>query len=99
MKTQNILEKIKYPKAGILSEEIFKDSKNNITLFCMSKGSEMGEHTSSKNAFIQVIEGQGIFNLNGKKIKMKPGTFIPMKKNAVHSLSAIKNTSFMLYLN
>ena len=75
------------------------DKKNNVTLFCMAKGTEMGDHTSTKTAFVYVIEGEGIFTLAGKEIKMLPGTFIQMEENAVHSLAAIKNTSFMLYLN
>ena len=83
----------------MLSKEIIKDSKNNVSLFCMAAGTEMGDHTSTKTAFVQVIEGDGVFTLKGKKIKMLPGIFISMKKNAVHSLKAIKNTSFMLYLN
>jgi quercetin dioxygenase-like cupin family protein len=96
---KNILKLIEYPKKGVLSKEIFKDSKNNITLFCMAAGTEMSEHTTTKTAFVQVIEGEGIFMLEKEKIKMLAGVFIPMEKNALHALKAIKNTSFMLYLN
>jgi len=99
MTNQNILKLIEYPEKGVLSKEIVKDRKNNVTLFCMAKGTEIGDHTSTKTAFVYVIEGEGIFTLKGKKIKMIPGTFIHMQENEIHSLSAIKNTSFMLYLN
>ena len=98
MKVKNINKLIEYPKSGVLSKEILKNKKENITLFCMAKGTEIGEHTSTKKAFVQVIEGEGIFILRDKKIKMLPGIFISMNKNEVHSLKAIKNTSFMLYL-
>jgi len=90
----NIKDLIEYPKNGIFSKELVK----NITLFCMAKGAELGEHTSTKEGFIYIIEGKGIFNLEGKKIKMLPGVFINMKRNAVHSLKAEKNTSFLLSL-
>jgi nitric oxide dioxygenase len=98
MKPQNINKLIEYPKKGVLSKELVKSNNENITLFCMAKGTEMGEHTSTKKGFVHVLEGEGIFTLKGEKIKMLPGVFIQMDKNAVHSLSAIKNTSFMLYL-
>ncbi len=98
MKIQNINKLIEYPKSGVLSKEIVKNKDENITLFCMAKGTEIGQHTSTKKGFVHVLEGEGIFTLKGKKIKMLPGVFIPMNKNAIHSLSAIKNTSFMLYL-
>ena len=98
MKNKNLNKLIEYPKSGVLSKEIVKNKGENITLFCMAKGTEIGEHTSTKKAFVHVLEGEGIFTLKGKKIKMLPGIFIQMENNAVHSLKAIKNTSFMLYL-
>ena len=89
---------IEYPKSGILSKELAKTAKNNITLFCMAKGTELSEHTSTKEGFIYVLEGKGIFNLRGEKIPMKPGICIFMEKNAKHSLKAEQNTAFILSL-
>ena len=89
---------IEYPKEGVLSKEIFKNEKIDITLFCMAKKTEISEHTSTKQGIIQVLEGKGIFNLEGKDIEMKPGIFIFMKENAIHSLNAEENTSFVLSL-
>ena len=98
MSWKNINPLIEYPREGILSKELVK-GKNNVTLFCMSKGSEMGEHTSTKEGFIYVIEGKGIFNLKGKKISMSNGILINMNKNDIHSLKAEENTSFLLSLS
>ena len=95
---QNINKLIEYPKSGVLSKEIVKSKNENISLFCMAKGTAVGDHSTPKKAFIQIIEGEGTFTLKGKKIKMLPGVFIPMERNTVHSLKVIKNTSFMLYL-
>ena len=64
----------------------------------MAKGTEISEHTSTKQGFIYVIEGKGIFNLEGKSIIMKDGVIIFMKEKAIHSLNAEKNTSFLLVL-
>lgn len=94
----NILKLIEYPKLGILSKIITKNGKLDVTLFCMAKNTEISEHTSTKQSFVYVIEGDGIFNLEGKKIQIKSGVFIEMKENAVHSLKANKNTSFLLSL-
>ncbi len=94
----NILNMIEYPKTGILSKIVVEDKKNNVTLFCMAAGSSMSEHTSTKCGFIYVLEGKGIFNLKGKKIKMIPGAFIFMKEKDKHSLGAKLNTSFLLSL-
>lgn len=90
---------IEYPKSGILSKVLLKSAKGDTTLFCMSKGSELSEHTSTKEGFVLVIEGEGIFTLKGKKIKMKKNVLIHMNKKEIHSLKAMKNTSFLLILN
>ena len=93
----NLKEKIEYPEKGVLSKEIVRDDLD-VTLFSMAKGTEISDHTSTKKGFVYVIEGEGVFNLEGKSIEMKPGIFIFMEKNAVHSLSAKENTSFILAL-
>lgn len=95
---ENIKKLISYSKEGIISKVLLKTGKVNITLFCMAKDTDMGEHTSTKEGIVYVIEGNGIFNLEGNEIKMVPGTMIFMKKNAAHSLAAEENTSFILYL-
>lgn len=95
---ENLKDFINYSNGGILSKVILKSDKLNITLFCMAKGTEISEHTSTKEGFVYIIEGNGIFNLAGEEIKMLPGVFIKMDKNAVHSLTASENTSFILSL-
>ncbi len=95
---KNIKELIEYPKNGVLSKEIIKNKRLDITLFCMVKDTEISEHTSTKSGTVYVIEGKGIFNLEGKAIEMKPGALIYMSENAVHSLKAEENTAFILTL-
>ena len=94
---QNIKNLIEYSPNSITSKVLAK-GKNNVTLFCMAAGTELGEHTSTKEGFIYVLEGDGAFILEGRTIEMRPGIFFQMGKNAVHSLTAEKNTSFLLSL-
>src|SRR3989344_6072039 len=95
---KNIKQMIEYPKEGIISKEIVKTGKQDVILFCMAAGTDIGEHTSTKQGFVYVLEGKGTFNLKGEDIEMKPGVFIFMDKNAKHSLSAEENTAFILCL-
>ena len=98
MKTTNINKLIEYPAQGIVSKSIIKNSKIDITLFCMATGTDISEHTSTRDGIVYVLEGNGTFNLEGKKIKMEKGVIINMLSNAKHSLSAKENTSFLLML-
>lgn len=95
---QNILDQIEYPKKGILSKEILKTNKTDVTLFCMAKNTKISDHTSTKVGFVYVLDGSGIFTLAGKKINMIPGVLIYMRENEIHALRADKNTSFLLTL-
>jgi nitric oxide dioxygenase len=96
---ENIKKLIEYPREGILSKEVLKDEKVDVTLFCMAAGTEIDDHTSTRSGFVHVVDGKGTFNLEGEDIEMVSGIFIPMKENAVHSLKAGENTSFLLVLN
>ncbi len=95
---KNIKEMIEYPEKGVLSKEIVKNNKVDVSLFCMAAGTEIDEHTSTKQGCIYVIEGKGIFNLEGKDTEMKEGKFIFMEENVIHSLKADENTAFVLSL-
>ena len=95
---EKIKELIEYSPKGILSKGIVKNDKFDVTLFCLAQGTEISEHTSTKQGFVYVFEGQGTFNLEGQDISMSPGVFIYMKANSVHSLKAEENTSFILAL-
>ncbi len=97
--TKNVSGMVEYPKEGILSMDLFRSKSSNTSLFCMAAGSEMEDHTSTKEGIVHIIEGKGTFVLEGKEIPMLPGTVIRMEKNAVHRLSAEENTCFMLHLH
>lgn len=95
---KNIFDMIEYPSEGILSKELMKNDEVDLGLFCMAAGTEMSNHASVRPAFVQVIEGKGVFNLEGKDIEMKPGVIIFMKADAVHRLKVERNTTFILGL-
>jgi quercetin dioxygenase-like cupin family protein len=89
---------ISYSEGSILSNVIAKPGQGDITLFCMFQGTEITEHTASKDAFVYVIEGKGSFTLNNKKIVMEPGVVITFSKDSKHSLMATENMCFLLFL-
>ncbi len=94
------LEKMmEFPKEGVFSKVLVKTDISNHTLMCLAKGSDISEHTSTREAAVTVLKGEGVFILNGKKIKMKQGVFIFMPKNAPHSLSASKDLAILLSLS
>lgn len=94
----NLKNLINYSDGGIFSKILFKGQNNQLTLFCMAKDTDIGEHTSTKEGYVHVLEGEGTFNLEGENILMKKGVIIHMSRNAKHSLLASNNLSFLLML-
>ncbi len=93
------LEKMmEFPRQGVFSKVLVKTDISNHTLMCLAKGSDISEHTSTREAAVTVLKGKGIFVLGKKKIKMKPGVFIFMPKNVPHSLSASEDLAILLSL-
>jgi len=97
--TKDLEKMMEFPKEGIFSKVLVKTAISNHTLMCLAKGSDISEHTSTREAAVTVLKGRGIFVLNGKKIKMKPGVFIFMPSNAPHSLSAKEDLAILLSLS
>ncbi|HBE16484.1 MAG TPA: cupin domain-containing protein [Cyanobacteria bacterium UBA11149] len=90
---------IEYPEAGILSKVILKDNYCQYTLFCLAAGTEITEHTASRNATIHVLEGQGELTLEGQTIALEAGIFVVMPARAPHALNATENLAFLLILS
>ncbi|MEK6946291.1 MAG: cupin domain-containing protein [Nanoarchaeota archaeon] len=94
----NLKDSISYPDGGVISKVIVKSERLNVTLFSMAAGTEIGEHTSTKEGTVYVIEGDGVFTLANESIVMKASVLIHMIANQPHSIAANKNTSFLLTL-
>ncbi|MBD2564637.1 MULTISPECIES: cupin domain-containing protein [Nostoc] len=92
-------EQIEYPSAGVLSKVLLKDNACQYTLFCLAANTDISEHTSTRNATINVIEGRGLLTLSGENIILKPGVFVFMPANTPHALKAEDNLTFLLTLS
>ncbi len=90
---------IEYPKSGILSKVLLKDKNSQYSLFCLAAGTEIKEHTSTRNAIITVVEGTGNLNLDGQEIALAPGVFVFMPANAPHAVQAQEHLAFTLTLS
>jgi nitric oxide dioxygenase len=96
---KNLFEIMEFPKEGVFSTVVAKGESSNHTLMCLAKGTAISEHTSTMEGSVTVMKGKGTFVLKGAKIRMEPGVFIFMPKNAPHSISADENLAFLLSLS
>lgn len=91
-------EHIEYPQKGVLSKVLLKANTCEFTLFCLATGTEISEHTSTRHAVVQGLEGRGVLTLEGQDIPLEPGVLIVMPANAPHALRADENLAFLLTL-
>lgn len=90
---------IEYPQSGVLSKVLLQDQVCQYTLFCLAADTDISEHTSTRNAVVQCLEGKGVLTLNGQAIALEPGVWVVMPANAPHALQAIENLAFLLTLS
>ncbi|MEI6633610.1 MAG: cupin domain-containing protein [Chlamydiota bacterium] len=96
---RNLYEMMEFPSEGVFSKVVARGEMSNHTLMCLAKGTDITEHTSSREATVTILKGKGVFVLNGKKIAMEPGVCIFMPKNAPHALRAEEDLAFLLSLS
>ena len=96
---RNLYAMMEFPAEGVFSKVFARGEMSNHTLMCLAKGTDISEHTSSREGTVTILKGTGTFVLNGKAIKMKPGVCIFMPKKAPHALHAGENLAFLLSLS
>jgi quercetin dioxygenase-like cupin family protein len=83
---------------GIVSRTVLKTPVARMILFGFAEGQELTEHTSTKQALIQVLSGECEFWLEGKPFQLKTGDLLHMPPNAPHAVKATKQFSMLLTL-
>ncbi|MCG8430068.1 MAG: cupin domain-containing protein [Candidatus Omnitrophica bacterium] len=89
---------MEFPRRGVFSRVLVKSGAANCTLMCLARGSDISEHTSTRDASVTVLKGEGTFVLGDREIKLAPGVFIFMPAHTPHSLSASDDLAILLSL-
>ena len=97
--TITLQDLIKYPTSGIISKVLLKDTNSQYSLFCLAGGTLIDEHTSTRNAVVNVVAGTGNLYLAGENITLAPGVFIFIPSNTPHAVQAQSNLAFLLTLS
>ena len=92
----NLTEAIQYSDQGFSKKLIFKGDNYVILLFAFQKGQRLKAHTISIDAFIQILEGSAMVDIDGKEYEVKTGEKIALPKNLSHALTAKENFKMLL---
>ena len=92
----NFAEKVDYSPEGIVSKQVIKKEKGNVTLFAFDKGQQLSEHSAPFDALVQVLDGKAEILINRVPYKLKAGEAIIMPANIPHAVSAVERFKMLL---
>jgi quercetin dioxygenase-like cupin family protein len=92
----NFNELIDYAAGGVVSKQVMKAEKGNVTLFAFDAGQGLSEHSAPFDALVQVTDGTAEIIIGGKPFQLKAGESIIMPANIAHALKA--TTAFKMIL-
>jgi quercetin dioxygenase-like cupin family protein len=86
------------PRGGILSRTLHEDDAVTLTVFAFDAGQELTEHTSSRSAVIEVLEGEAELVVDGEHHDARAGTWVAMAPGTPHSIRATSQLVMTLLL-
>ena len=90
---------IQYNDDAVVSRTLAKGEAGTLTLFAFAAGQELSEHTAPFDAFVEVVDGSGIFTVGGRPVDVAAGQSVLMPADIPHSVQApgpMKMVLFML---
>lgn len=85
-----------YQEGSVVSRQIVKQEKGNVTLFAFDEGQGLSEHTAPFDALAHVIEGEAEISISGKPLRAKAGEMVIMPANQPHALRAVSRFKMVL---
>ena len=81
-------ELVDYTEGGVVSKELVHSSAGSVTLFSFDAGQGLSQHTAPFDAFIQVVDGEMVLNVEGTDHRIKAGESFIIPSGALHSVKA-----------
>ena len=91
-------DKVDYSPGGIVSKQVVKTEKGNVSLFAFDKGQELSEHTAPFDALLTVLEGTGEVLIDQKPYLLKAGESVIMPANIPHAVNAVERFKMLLVM-
>ena len=89
-------DKVQFAKGGIVSKQVVKAEKGNVSLFAFDKGESLSEHTAPFDAMVQIIEGKAKIIIGGTVFNLASGECIIMPANVSHAVQASERFKMIL---
>jgi quercetin dioxygenase-like cupin family protein len=95
---QDMRAEVDVPKDGILSRTVHAGEGLTLTIFGFDAGQELTEHTSSRPAIIEILDGEAEVVLDGDAHRLAAGGWVAMPRGMTHAIRAISPMRMALTL-
>ena len=95
-KPANLFDLANYQIGSIVSRQILKKEKGNVTLFALDQDQIISEHTTPFDALVFLLEGEAEITISGQPFTVKAGEILLMPANQPHALKAVRPFKMVL---
>ena len=89
-------DQVEYAAGSIVSKEILHSDAGSITYFAFDRGQALSPHSAQFDAFVQLLDGEAWFNVDGKDYHVRAGQTFIMPANILHGVTAIERFKMSL---
>ncbi len=92
----NFATAVDYAPGAVVSKQVMKTERGNVTLFAFDQGQGLSEHSAPFDALVQVVDGQCEITIGGQPHVLNANESIIMPANIPHALKAVKAFKMIL---
>jgi quercetin dioxygenase-like cupin family protein len=81
---------------AVVSRTLLKRGGGVVTLFAFDEGQALSEHTTTFDAFVEVLEGEAEIQVSGKNVRVNAGEIILLPANQPHAVKASSRFKMLL---
>ena len=93
-----LAEQVDYVPGSIVSRTLAKKPTGTITLFAFDTGQGLSEHQAPYDAFVQVVDGAGLFRIGGNEVVARAGDVVVMPADIPHAVQATERFKMLLVM-
>ncbi|HET7234939.1 MAG TPA: cupin domain-containing protein [Actinomycetota bacterium] len=95
---EDLTAQVTVQPGAVVSKVVYRDADLDVTVFAFDAGQGLTEHTATRPALVQVLDGRLRLTVDGQDVDMGPGAWVHMEAGAPHALLAQEPTVLLLTL-
>ena len=98
-KVLELIKEINYQKGQVVSKTLLQNDVVSMTLFAFDKNEEIATHTTSGDAMVILLDGEGKFTIGDDIHVLKANEVLVMPKDVPHSVFAKEQFKMLLIIS